>query len=109
MAKRSYSTLNDKSTLEPTKLDIVVKLDIDPKPVKLDIDPKPSVTYNKVTNLLPSRVIRYGLSGIRYEWQPGQTIDVLPEDTNALRNLKLGGRPCCAGGDANSMFQISEV
>ena len=96
MAKRDYSTLNNKPTLEPI---------LEPK---LDIDPKPSITYNKVTNLLPSRVIRYGLSGIRYEWQPGQTINVLSEDTDSLRNLKLGGRPCCAGGDANSMFQVLE-
>jgi hypothetical protein len=94
MAKRSDSTFYNKPTLEPPKL---------------DIDPKPSITYNKVTNLIPSRVIRYGkVSGTRYEWQPGQTINVLSEDTDELRNLKLGGRPCCAGGDANSMFQVLE-
>ena len=108
MAKRSYSTLNDKSTLEPTKLDISVKLDIDPKPVKLDIDPKPSVTYNYVTNLLPSRVIRE-INGRRYEWQPGQKIQVLVEDTDSLRNLTLGGRACCGGANANRIFEVSEV
>jgi hypothetical protein len=94
MAKRSDSTLNYKPTLETPKL---------------DIDPKPSVTYNKVTNMLPSRVIRYGVSGTRYEWQPGKTIDVLPEDIEELRNLTLGGRACCGGANANRIFEISEV
>jgi hypothetical protein len=108
MAKRSYSTLNDKSTLEPPKLDIVFKPDIIPEPAKLDIDPKPSITYNKVTNLLPSRVIRE-IGGRRYEWQPGQTINILAEDTDALRNLTLGGRACCGGANANHIFEVLEV
>jgi len=84
---------------------------LDNKPiVELDIDPQPSVTYNYVTNRLPSRVIRYGaVTNTRYEWQPGECIAVQAEDTNALRNLILGGRPCCAGGDANRIFEVSEV
>ena len=81
MAKRSYSTLDDQPQ------------------VKLDIDPEPLVTYNYVTNLLPSRVIRE-VNGNRYEWQPGQTIKVLAEDTDALRNLTLGGGTCCGGATA---------
>ena len=97
MAKRDNSTLYNKPTLEPV---------FEPK---FDIDPKPSITYNKVTNLLPSRVIRYGLSGTRYEWQPGQTINVLPEDANSFRDLTLGERACCGGANANRIFEISEV
>ena len=82
---------------------------LDNKPiVELDIDPQPSVTYNYVTNRLPSRVIRE-INGRRYEWQPGECIAVQAEDTNALRNLILGGRPCCAGGDANRRVEVSEV
>jgi hypothetical protein len=78
------------------------------KPVELDIDPVPQVTYNYVTNRLPSRVIRVGSSGTRYEWQPGETIKVLVEDTEALRNLILGERTCC-GAPANLIFEILEV
>ena len=76
--------------------------------VKLDIDPIPTVTYNYVTNLLPSRVIRF-VNEHRYEWQPGETIKVLAEDTDALRNLKLGERACCGGVEANRIFEVSEV
>lgn len=95
MAKRSDSTFNYKPTLDPI---------LEPK---LDIDPKQSITYNYVTNLLPSRVIRE-VNGHRYEWQPGQKIQVLAEDTDALRNLTLGGTPCC-GATANRIFEVSEV
>ena len=90
MAKRSNRTLDDKPQ------------------VKLDIDPQPTVIYNYVTNLLPSRVIRF-VNGNRYEWQPGQTIPVLSEDTDALRNLTLGERACCGGAAANRIFEVSEV
>jgi hypothetical protein len=78
-------------------------------PLKPDIDPVPQVTYNYVTNRLPSRVIRFGVSGTRYEWQPGQTIKVLAEDAVEMKNLVLGERACCGGADANSIFEVSEV
>ena len=90
MAKRSDLPLNSDS------------------PVKLDIDPTPPVTYNYVTNLLPSRVIRF-VNEHRYEWQPGETVKVLTEDTDALRNLKLGERACCGGAEANRIFEVSDV
>jgi hypothetical protein len=91
MAKRSDLSFND-YTLKP------------------DIDPVPQVTYNYVTNRLPSRVIRFGsVSGQRYEWKPGETIPVLVEDTNALRNLKLGERTCCGDANANLIFDVLEV
>ena len=88
MAKRSGSTLDNQ-----------------PK-VKLGIDPKTEVTYNKVTNLLASRVIRE-VNGIRYEWKPGETLSVRSEDTEFLRNLTLGGRPCC-GSLPHLIFEVSE-
>ena len=78
------------------------------KPIELDIDPTPLVTYNYVTNRLPSRVIRE-INGRRYEWQPGQTIKVLSEDALSLKNLKLGERACCGGANANLIFDVSEV
>ena len=98
MAKRSNRSLDNQyveSILEP---------------VKSDIDPEPQVTYNYVTNRLPSRVIRYGaVTGIRYEWKPGECVEVRSEDADALRNLKLGGRPCCASGPTdNLIFDVSE-
>jgi hypothetical protein len=100
MAKRSDSTYVDGLVGRP-----VLEPILEPK---LDIDPKPLVTYNKVTNLIPSRVIRYGsYTGIRYEWQPGQTIVVQSEDANELRNLPFGGRPCC-GQPANLIFKVLE-
>jgi len=83
-------------------------MSFDYNPLKPDIDPTPLVTYNYVTNLLPSRVIRY-VNGNRYEWQPGETVKVLTEDTDALRNLKIGERACCGGANANRIFEVSEV
>ena len=83
-------------------------MSFDYNPLKPDIDPTPLVTYNYVTNLLPSRVIRE-INGRRYEWQPGQKIQVLVEDTDSLRNLTLGGRACCGGANANRIFEILEV
>jgi hypothetical protein len=113
MAKRSDSAHIDGSVGRPILVpatEPVLEPVIEPVLTKkLDIDPKPAITYNKVTNRLPSRVIRYGsYTGIRYEWQPGQTINVQAEDSNEMRNLSFGGQPCC-GQPANLIFEVLEV
>jgi hypothetical protein len=78
-------------------------------PVELGIDPQPQIAYTKVTNLLGSTVIRYGsYSGRKYVWEAGQSLFVQKEDANEMRNLRLGGRPCCAGGNANLIFEVLE-
>jgi hypothetical protein len=89
MAKRSSVPLSDK--------------------LELGIDPTSQIQYNLVTNKLGSTVIRYGsYSGKRYEWQPGQALPVQREDAQSMRNLKIGERACCAGVEANIIFEVSE-
>lgn len=105
MAKRSRSALNNQYVTPP-----IESVQEQYPAVELGIDPNHQIAYNKVRNLLPSRVIRV-VNGHRYEWQPGQVIRVPVEDTEPLRNLKLGSRPCagCAGiQNANLMFEVSE-
>jgi hypothetical protein len=104
MAKRSSRTLNDSS---PVSESLPTLEELEER--ELGIDPHLQITYNKVTNLLGSRVIRTGsYTGKRYEWQAGETLLVQSEDAQPLKNLKLGERACCAGGNANTIFQVSE-
>lgn len=100
MAQRSNRPLNSVLPVTPPA-----------EEVKPDIDPEGAQAYNykQVSNRLPSRVIRYGkVTGTRYEWQPGQTIPVRVEDTDELKGLIFGGRPCCGGQDANRIFEVLE-
>ena len=94
MAERSRRTLNNQYAVEPVKTE------------ELGIDPPSKLTYNNVVNQLASRVIRE-VNGHRYEWSPGGVTKVLSEDTDALRNLKLGGTPCC-GNRPTIIFQVLE-
>lgn len=103
MAKRSSRSLDYQLIAPEASLP---KEEVEKPVVELGIDPPTKVTYNNVTNLIPSRVIRE-VNGTRYEWQPGQTLQVKSEDTDALRNLILGERPCC-GNRPNLIFQVSE-
>jgi hypothetical protein len=99
MAKRSGSTLDHKYAVK----------EVVPEPeviVELGIDLPPKVIYNKVVNQYPSRIIRV-VNGTGYEWQPGETILVKSEDTDALRNLTMGGRPCC-GHSPSIVLQVLE-
>jgi hypothetical protein len=98
MAKRSSRTLNSEYARDTPVVSY-------PTP-NLGIDPTPQLAYNKVRNLVPSRVIRY-VNDHRYEWSPGQSIPVLLEDVHDLLNLKIGGTPCC-GQTAGPMFEVSE-
>mgnify|MGYP001159168680 CR=1 FL=1 len=108
MAKRSGSTFDNKPEVEfheiigsdPIKDETVFDAE------ELGIDPLPKITYNTVTNLLPSRVIRE-VNGVRYEWKPGEQLLLPHKDAEPLRSLILGGRPCC-GNLPHPIFEVSE-
>jgi hypothetical protein len=93
MAKRSSRTFDDQPEVMYQIMPPLEEIEV----VNLGIDPPPKITYNRVVNTYPSRIIRT-VNGNNYEWQPGETILVKSEDTNALRNLTMGARPCCGHG-----------
>lgn len=110
MAKRSGSTLNNQSGVTHEIIPPQESIPFEEVHEELGIDPTPKVTYNKVTkrvvNAYPSRIIRI-VNGTRYEWRPGETIEVKSEDTDALRNLTMGDRPCC-GHSPSIILQVLE-